>query len=93
MAEGDLCVPGDSKESLIRRVGHEVYYKNKPKPSAQGESTTDEISAPGGEQHPAPAVPEEVRPESPPSAEDIWILQGDMLIRHHRQQRLKIIRS
>ena len=90
IAQGDICLPGDSKESLIRRVGHEVYYKNKPKPSAKGESTTDEISAPDGEHQPAPAAPEEVRPEPPPSVEDNWIMQGDMLIRHHRQQRLQL---
>ena len=45
VAEGDLCLPGDSKEALIRRVGHQVYYKNKPKPSDnEGKAESGEAS-------------------------------------------------
>ena len=92
VAEGDLCLPGDSKESLVRRIGHEVYYKNKPKPSEkEGQADPDEAPHENDdEDQQPPATPADVRPEQPPSAKDYWTLQGDMLIRHHRRQRLKL---
>ena len=90
VAEGDLCVPGDSKEALIRRVGHEVYYKNKQKPSEIGDRAPDEDSAQKDDQEQTHANSSEVRPEPQQSAEDYWTLQGDMLIRHHRRQRLSL---
>ena len=102
MAEGDLCLPGDSKESLIRRVGHEVYYKNKGKPpEVPRPGVTPAQSGPGvtpGEasenqddthQQP-PTSPADARSEQPRSGEDYWTMQGDMLIRHHRRPRLSL---
>ena len=88
----------NSKESLIRQVGHETYYQNKRKPSkadntSQGDrpgATPGEASEKDDHNQLAPTPPADVRPEHPQSGEDYWTMQGDMLIRHHRRPRLSL---
>ena len=70
-------------------MGTDIYYRNKKKPSKEGKNAGDEANedVPGDDQHSQPEASEEVRPELPESLQDYWTMQGDMLTRHHRQQR------
>ena len=66
--------------------------KNKPRPpDKKGQADSGEASAKqDDEEQQPPTIPEDVRPEQPPSAQDYWTLQGDMLTCHHRRQRAKL---
>ena len=89
VAQGDLRLPEDTKEALIHRVGTEVFYRNKKKPVIENEEAGVEESedAPHDDQHLHPDIPGEIRPEPSESTQDYWTMQGDLLIRHHRQLR------
>ena len=91
IAEGDLRLPDDTEESLIRRVGHSVYHKNKKK--LHGPTHGDSAAASTDDAEPARSSTSSSTGE--PSdrraiPEDYWTMRGDLLIRHHLQLRTEL---
>ena len=85
IAAGDLSLPDDTREGLIRRIGSSVHHKNKDKlPWA---THGDPEAAKAGEVEEARSSSSSTtdEPHRQAAPEDYWTMKGDLLIRHHLQ--------
>ena len=89
-ARGDLTLPDDTREKLIRRTGHGIQYQKKENLAGTTQSGDPEVDEVETESAEVPATTPGEAEEHQVSAKDCWTLKGDMLIRHHQQPRTNL---
>ena len=89
IAAGDLRLPDDTREGLIRRIGSSVHHKNKEKLPWATHGEPEAANAGEADKARSSHSSRTDEPHHQATPEDYWTMKGDLLIRHHLRPRLE----